>query len=475
LIFATVVAAMTVAATEVAKMKFYGREHELERIRKEFTKLRHRSSIIVVVGRRRIGKTRLVFEAHKDKPFLYFFVGKKKMPDLLAEWSDEIESRIGKVYGELKNFSHLVEYLFNKAKEKEITVFFDEVQNFLTINPAAFSDLQKHYDINRETSSLLLVFAGSSYSLVEKIFTGSVEPLFGRATEFIRLSHLSIKTQKEILVDTGLYSAENLLHTFSIFDGIPRFYEEILETGKKEFKNVLKELIIDKEFLWEEGFNMMREEFGKDYSIYHSILSSIAVGKRSRNEIEQSIQGSAGGYLHNLEKVYGLVKKESPIFSKATKINIQRYYFADNFYEFWFHFISRYQYLKEINKKKKAFEKIWALLPEYEGYKFEALIKRIFIEINPFNIEFTRIGRYWDRKGENEIDIVMVDEESRTAYLVEVKRNLKKTLKEEEKIKFYNKAAAIPPLKGYNIRYLFAGIENHQIVILENNTGKFVL
>ena len=466
---------MAVAATEVAKMKFYDREHELKRLRKEFQKLKHRSSVIVVAGRRRIGKTRLVFEAHKDKPFLYFFVGKKKMPDLLEEWTDEINTKIGKVYGEFSNFSQLVGYLFNKAKEKEITVFFDEVQNFLTINPAAFSDLQKHFDINRETSSLLLVFAGSSYSMVEKIFTGSAEPLFGRATEFIRLSYLPVNTQKEILVDAGFYSGENLLHTFSIFDGIPRFYEEILETGKKDFKNTLKELIVNKEFLWEEGLNMMREEFGKDYSIYHSILSSIALGKRSRNEIEQAIQSSAGGYLHNLEKVYGLVKKESPIFSKRTKGGIQRYYFADNFYEFWFRFISRFQYLKEINRKEKAYEKIWELLPEYEGYKFEALIKRIFIEINPFDIEFTRIGRYWDRKGENEIDIIMADEDSGTAYLVEVKRNLKKTLKKEEKIKFYNKAAAIPPLKEYNIRYLFAGIENRHIVILGEKDNKFIL
>ncbi|MCP4150012.1 MAG: hypothetical protein GY757_19860, partial [bacterium] len=68
--------------------------------------------------------------------------------------------------------------------------------------------------------------------------------------------------------------------------------------------------------------------------------------------------------------------------------------------------MSRFQALKEIKQEEKAFNKIRQLLPEYEGAKLEDLVKRIFIEINPFHLEFTSVGRYWDRKGENEIEIV---------------------------------------------------------------------
>lgn len=456
-------------------MKFYDREYELSRMGKEIKKLKSRSSVLVLSGRRRIGKTRLVFEALKETPFLYFFVGKKKMPDLITEWTEEINSKIGKIHGRFSNFGQLIEYLFNlsKSNRKEIVVFFDEVQNFLTINPSAFSDLQKHFDINRENASLMLIFAGSSYSLIEKIFTGSEEPLFGRATEFMQLNYLPIKVQKEILVDIGIYSGINLLHAFSIFDGIPRFYEALLETGEKSFENAFKELIVDKEFLWDEGINMMREEFGKDYAIYHSILSAIAAGKRGRNEIEQAVNGSAGGYLHNLENLYRLVKKETPLFSKPTKSGLNRYYLSDNFYEFWFRFISRFQALKEINRKEKAFEKIWGLLPEYEGFKLEALIKRIFIEINPFDLEFTRVGRYWDRQGENEIDLILADDDSKTAYVVEIKRNLSKALKREEKIKVYTKTATVVPLRNYDVHYLFAGIDNKNIVIVAEDGSRF--
>jgi len=454
-------------------MKFYDRESELSRIRKEFNRTKKRSSVLVITGRRRIGKTRLVFEAFNETPFLYFFVGKKKMPDLLAEWTEEIDSKLGNPHGRFQLFSHLLDYLFTISKEKKVFVFFDEVQNLLSIEPSAFSDLQKYYDLYRETSSLLLIFAGSSYSLIEKIFTGSKEPLFGRATEFMSLKCLPVKTQKEMLLDFGMYSGENLLHTFSVFDGIPRFYEEIFETGEKYFKEAFKELVVHKEFLWDEGLNMMREEFGKDYSIYHSILSAIALGKRSRNEIEQMVSGSAGGYLQNLENIYNLVKKEKPIFSRSDKSSIQRYYFADHFYEFWFRFMSRFQALREINRKEKAFERIWELLPEYEGYKLEALIKRVFIEQNPFDIDFTRIGRYWDRKGENEIDLVLLNEETGHAYVVEVKRTLSKSLKKEEKVKLREKVSSLHELKQYTTRLFFAGIENEEIVIIDEDGKRF--
>lgn len=219
----------------------------------------------------------------------------------------------------------------------------------------------------------------------------------------------------------------------------------------------------------------MREEFGKDYSVYHSILSAIALGKRSRNEIEQAARSSVGGYLHKLEELYRLIKRDKPIFGKVSKAGIQRYYLADNFYEFWFRFISRYQALREINRKERAFENIWASLPDYEGYKFESLIKRIFIEINPFDLEFTRIGRYWDRKGENEIDLVLLDEDTAAAYAVEAKRSLARSLKKEEKIKFYSKVAAIRDLADYKVSYYFAGIDKEDIVIIGENNEKFAL
>ncbi|MCP4148336.1 MAG: DUF234 domain-containing protein, partial [bacterium] len=105
----------------------------------------------------------------------------------------------------------------------------------------------------------------------------------------------------------------------------------------------------------------------------------------------------------------------------------------------------------------------------------EDLVKRIFIEMNPFNLEFTAVGRYWDRKGENEIDLILLDEDSRSAFVVEVKRNLSKALKKDQKIKLYAKVASLKQLNGYHVRYFFAGIDNKDIVITGEENEKFIL
>jgi hypothetical protein len=172
---------------------------------------------------------------------------------------------------------------------------------------------------------------------------------------------------------------------------------------------------------------------------------------------------------------YRLIKKEKPIFSRKAKSGVVRYYLADNFYEFWFRFMSRFQALREINQKERAFEKIWEMLPEYEGFKLEALIKRIFIELNPFDLEFNQVGRHWDRKGENEIDLILLDDDSGRAYVVEVKRSLAKSLKKDEKIKLYTKVASVIPLANYDVHYLYAGIDGQDIVIVDENNKRFVL
>jgi len=238
-------------------MKFYNREKPLSVLR-SFNKIVEEkgSRIIVVTGRRRIGKTRLVVEAFKEQNYLYFFVKKKRVNDLLAEWSVEIQETFGSVfYGRFQNFEALLTFLFEFSIKRQLTVVFDEVQNLLYSDSSAFGTVQKVFDLNREKSKLLLVFLGSSFSLMERIFKNEKEPLFGRAAEILTLSYLSVKSQEQILKDHGLYSGENLLHLFSLFDGVPKYIEDFIDLGKNSYKSNFKELLSTREIIWEEGEN----------------------------------------------------------------------------------------------------------------------------------------------------------------------------------------------------------------------------
>ena len=255
-------------------MKFYGRSKELEKI-KNYVKssTKEKTQMLVISGRRRIGKTRLALEAVKNENYLYFFVTRKKEAALITDWSEHIIEKLGNAFlGNLQKIDDLLKFLFEYAKSTTLTVIFDEFQNFFYTNPAVYSVFQMYYDKYKYESTLKLIFSGSSYSMMEKIFKNYKEPLFGRIDININLSYLDLKSQKQFLNDIGILNPIDAVFLFSIFDGIPKYFEEIQKFNGSSFLNRLKKLLYENDWIWEEGENILKEEFGKEYSSYFSIL-----------------------------------------------------------------------------------------------------------------------------------------------------------------------------------------------------------
>jgi AAA+ ATPase superfamily predicted ATPase len=390
-------------------MKFYDRVNELKRV-EEFRKIVEEkgSRVLVITGRRRIGKTRLAIESVKSTNHLYFFTKKKRINEIISEWSGEVKKKFGDIfYGNFPDLEEFLKFLLDFSAKNPLVIIFDEVQNLLFSDSSAFGTFQKVYDLYKERSHALLIFSGSSFSLMNKIFKNAREPLFGRASDIMTVSYLPLAAQEEILKDAGLFSGENLLHLFSIFDGIPKYIEELVDIGHKEFKESLKFLLTGREFLWDEGENLLKEEFGKEYSSYYSIMSAISKGRRKLNEIEQFTGiKDAGVYLKNLEETYKMIARRLPVTAVSGKERSGRYYMKDNFLDFWFRFVETRRNLKEIARAGEAFVEIWEQLPVYEGRKLEDMAIRKMIEENPLGIHFTRAGKYWDRKGTVEMDAV---------------------------------------------------------------------
>lgn len=166
-----------------------------------------------------------------------------------------------------------------------------------------------------------------------------------------------------------------------------------------------------------EGKDNLIEEFGKDYGIYFSILSCIARGKNTRKEIEDVIGKEVGGYLTNLEREFELIAKRQPMFERSSTKNV-RYELDDVFYSFWFRFIFKYGHILEIENYTKLQEIIERDYDTFSGLMLERYFLRVAMESG----KYTRIGRWWDRKGENEIDMIAADELSDSVTFFEIKR-----------------------------------------------------
>ena len=431
-------------------MRFYDREQEIAFLRDAREAAEKVARFTVVTGRRRIGKTTLIREAYKDKPFVYFFVSRKAESDLCEVYLEEINEKLGiPTLGSSRHFKDIFRYLMQLSVSQSFTLVIDEFQDFFRVNKAVFSEMQDIWDEFEKTSHINLVVSGSIHSLMQKIFKDKKEPLYGRNTGELRLKPFKPSVLKQIMSDAKRgYSNEDLLALFTFTGGVAKYVNQLVDAGALDKDAMVRHIISPNSTFLNEGKNNLIEEFGKDYGIYFSILSCIARGKNTRSEIEDVIGKEVGGYMTNLENEYELIAKRQPLFEKSATKNV-RYELGDVFYSFWFRFIFKYSYIIEIENYAKLQEIVERDYNTFSGLMLERYFHRVAIESG----EFTRLGRWWDRKGENEIDMIGEDELTDRATFYEIKRQ-----KEEISIGMLKQKAeaflgATHEFKGYKIAY----------------------
>ena len=400
-------------------MRFYDRQQEitfLKETREQATKV---ARFTVLTGRKRIGKTTLIREAYKDEPFVYFFVARKAESDLCEVYLEEISEKLGiPTLGSSRRFSDIFRYLLELSVTRSFTLVIDEFQDFYRVNKGVFSEMQNIWDEFEKRSKINLVVCGSIYSLMQKIFKDKKEPLYGRNTAELRLKPFNPSVLKQIMTDAKPgYSQEDLLALFTFTGGVAKYVNLLVDAGTLDKDSMIRHIASANSTFLSEGKNNLIEEFGKDYGTYFSILSCIARGKNTRSEIEDVIGREVGGYLTNLENEYELIAKRQPLFEKSATKNV-RYELGDVFYSFWFRFVFKYSYIIEIENYGKLQEIIQRDYNTFSGLMLERYFHRRAMESG----EFTRIGRWWDRKGENEIDMICEDELAERTIFYELKR-----------------------------------------------------
>ncbi len=260
----------------------------------------------------------------------------------------------------------------------------------------------------------------------------------------------------DILKDyNSTYTSEDLLALYTFTGGVPKYIQLLLDNGATTKTKMLNYILREESLFLTEGRNLLITEFGKEYSVYFSILATIAEGKTSRNEIENLLNREVGGYLTRLEKEYNLIKKQQPLLTKSRTKQI-RYEITDPFLRFWFRFIYKYSYLIEIGNFSELQTIVERDYATFSGWALENYFKQQLKEEQ----KYSRIGSFWDRKGENEIDIITVDDERKIIQFFEVKRQEKKINRDVlmQKAQFF--LSLHKELKSYKLDYKGLSLEN---------------
>lgn len=320
---------------------------------------------------------------------------------------------------QLAHFRDLFEVIMRESQKRHFTVVFDEFQNLYKVNPAIFSEIQDIWDRLHRESHINLITMGSIRSLMKRIFEDENEPLYGRPTSKFTLRPFTIQVLKQIYHDHAPnYRNEDLLCLYMITGGVAKYVELLMDAGCYTKEKMLNYVCRRDSYFLTEGRDLMNQEFGDESATYFSILQLIANGLNRRSDIDGATQKDMGTFIQNLEKNYGLVNRLKPILSKPNS-KTSTYEISDPFLRFWFRFVCPYQSLVERGQLSLLKQNMVRGYEQFTGHTLEQYFQALVME----NGQYTMVGNWWDRKGENEIDLIALNEFDHTGIVAKVKRN----------------------------------------------------
>ena len=406
-------------------MRFYDREKELEILQTNWEQTTDSGRLTVLIGRRRIGKTTVLRKSADEEghPMLYLYVSKDNEKVLTGKFQDAAEQALGlQIFGRLETFAQFFEQVLKYGLQHHYTLVFDEFQNFIKVNPAIPSHIQDLWDRYHENVKVNMVACGSIYNMMYKIFDNEDEPLYGRQDCRMNMLPFRISVLKQILHDHNpKYTSEDLLCLYMLTGGVAKYVAWLMNAKATTKAKMLRWVTQAGSPYLTEGTELIISEFGKDYTNYLSILQLVAAGMTKQSEIDGALGKNTGAFLDNLETEYSYIHHKQPMFSKPNGRN-SRWQLDDCFLRFWFRFILRNQALVEMERNDLLLEIVERDYERYSGLVLEQYFRQKWMEEE----RVTLVGNYWDRRGQNEIDMIALNEIDKTAVVAEIKRQRKK-------------------------------------------------
>ena len=366
-----------------------------------------KGELLLVYGRRRVGKTRLLWEWMKGKRVFYFVAEEVPEKRLLERLSVELSEFTGDDLLRERPFTSWRQfflYLYQIARKHRIGVVLDEFQYAVATSPGLLSQLQAVWDTRLKDTRVFLVLMGSLVSFSEGILSQR-NPLYGRLSGAIKVRPMSPFQSRCFVVK---YNPDDAIRLYAVFGGVPGYLEEI--NPRITFWDNVRRLFFqpNARFL-DEAKYLLREEL-REVSRYFAVLEAIANGATKFGEISSKtgVPGeSLSKYLKVLESM-GIISRLYPVLPGGRPI----YRITDRFLEFWFRYIPRYRGSIELGLTKKVVEAVsrdfeTSLLPKAweitTHYLVGELAKQGKLDMTP-----TRIGHWWYK--DIEIDLVALDE-----------------------------------------------------------------
>jgi hypothetical protein len=392
-------------------LPFLDRHAELARLSRAFDA---RSRLVVVYGRRRLGKSRLLLEALAGRPAVYWIADQRDPALQRASLAREVARRLpgfdGVVY---PDWESLLDRVFAAAPDGFVLAI-DELPELVRASPEFPGLLQKHVD--GASSGLTVALCGSSRTMMHGLVLDASAPLFGRATEILRLEPLGPHWLPSAFDERD---ATGLVERWAAFGGVPRYWA-LAHTY--EHWEAVRELILDPLGpLHREPERLLRDD-ATELGRAESVLALVGQGCHRISEIGARLAVPANDLSRPLARLVslGLVAREVPFGRTLRDTKRTRYGIADPFLRFWYRFVEPNRSRLEARQVARVVDDVRAAWRPFLGQAWEDLARRSVAGLALGDHRFGVGGRYWGSTptGPVEIDIVAEVDHSPDRLLV---------------------------------------------------------
>jgi uncharacterized protein len=364
--------------------KFVGRQSELSVLASHF---QHPSaSFLVIHGRRRIGKSRLVDEFGKNKTYFHF-TGLAPDQNIDAQIQrNEFARKLASYFMlpglKAEDWADLFTILAHQCRGKKVVLLFDEISWMGAGDPTFLSKLRNAWDREFKTNPhLMLILCGSVSSWIEKNILSSTGFL-GRISHVLTLNQLSLHDCFTFW-DENIASYEKIKY-LAVTGGIP-LYLEALNPKLSAEENIRQLCFTAGGLLVREFENIFSDLFTKRSRIYEKIVSALSQSALSIEQISKKINITQSGWLSehliDLEKSGFLTRDYTWHVESSTESKISHYRLSDNYLRFYLKYIKKNQ--AKIARNDFDFKSL-AALPGWTmcmGFQFENLILKNRINV----------------------------------------------------------------------------------------------
>lgn len=402
--------------------RFVDRELEMETLQNEYE--RDGSALVILYGRRRVGKTTLISEFIKEKKALFFLASEESESQNRAAFKEKVAEFIDSSLlhsADIKSWDVLFKAIMDTPFDSKPVIVMDEFQYLGKANPAFPSIFQRIWEEILKDKSVMVILCGSLISMMESQTLAYSSPLYGRRTAQIRLKQIPFCYYHDFFPGK---SRKELIEMYAITGGVPKYIELFSESG--DIYSAIRKCVLNRSgYLYDEPHFLLQQEVSEVGS-YFSIIKAIATGNCKLSAISSVLETKATSLTKYLKTLIDLdiLEREVPVTEdNPAKSKKGLYKIKDNYLRFWFAFVYPNMSFIESGHSSIVINKIkQSLVKNHIAFVYEDVCKERMWELNaegtwPFN--FTKLGRYWDSN--DEIDIVALAPEGNNIILGECK------------------------------------------------------